>query len=152
MQGLQNLGSTCAVNSLIQIICRTQKLRDTILLSDLPPEAELANELKEILTLLHIEGKSLIPRKFMNTLYNAFEGIFRKGEQIDIGELWIFLFDKIATELSIKNDSEYILSQIKLRDECNIIMRKFNNNKTSKWLESSQGIFCLLYTSPSPRD
>lgn len=140
MQGLQNLGSTCAINSLIQIICRTQKLRDTILLRDLPSEAILANELKEILTLMHINNKSLIPHKFINVLYNEFEGIFRKGEQIDIGELWIFLFDKIATELSIKNEKNHIITQIKLRDECNSIMRKFNNNKTSKWLESSQGI------------
>ena len=140
MQGLQNLGSTCAINSLIQIICRTKKLRDIILLDNLQPDAEFANELKEILKLLYIDGKSLIPRKFINALYNNFDGIFRKGEQIDIGELWLFLFDKIATELSINNSNEYMLTQIKLRDECNIIMRKFNNNKTSKWLETSQGI------------
>ena len=31
MQGLANLGFTCAINSLIQIICRNDLMRDTIL-------------------------------------------------------------------------------------------------------------------------
>lgn len=138
MQGLQNLGSTCAINSLIQIICRTQTLRD-IILSDLPTNATLSNELKEILTLMHVNGNSLVPRKFINILFKEFEGIFRKGEQLDIGELWIFMFDKIATELSI-DFINLIEPETVAHHKCNEIMKKFNNNKTSKWLESSQGI------------
>ena len=31
MQGLQNLGNTCAINTLIQIICRNAFLRNSIL-------------------------------------------------------------------------------------------------------------------------
>ena len=138
MQGLQNLGSTCAINSLIQIICRTQTLRD-IILSDLPANAILSNALKEIVTMMHVNGNSLVPRKFINTLFKEFEGIFRKGEQLDIGELWIFMFDKIATELSV-DFINLVEPESKVHNECNEIMSKFNNNKSSKWLESSQGI------------
>jgi ubiquitin C-terminal hydrolase len=137
MQGLQNIGSTCAVNSLIQIICRTSKLRNSILLEELP-ENSLASELKEILDLMYNKEKSLIPNKFVNSLYRNLEGIFIRGEQIDIGELWTFLFDKIATEISISYAP--IITNINLFDECNNVIYKFNNHKTSKWLETSQGI------------
>lgn len=139
MQGLQNLGSTCAINSLIQIICRTNKLRDILLEQDISENnAKLAFELKEILTLMHVNNNSLSPRKFINTLYNSLDGIFVRGEQIDIGELWTFLFDKIATELSIP--FHYQESDNKFVNDCYNCISKFNNNKNCKWLESSQGI------------
>lgn len=137
MQGLQNIGSTCAVNSLIQIICRNSKLRNAILQEEIP-ENSLGYELKEILDLMHNKDKSLIPNKFVNSLYRNLEGIFIRGEQIDIGELWTFLFDKIAVEAS----TSYIpiVYENKLFNECNNVISKFNNNKTCKWLETSQGV------------
>ena len=137
MEGLQNLGSTCAINSLIQIICRTSKLRDSILLENIP-EDTLSNELKEILDLLYIKNKSISPNKFINSLYSSLEGIFRRGEQIDIGELWTYMFDKIATEISIPYTLQ--IHENNINNECNNMLYKFNNKKTSKWLETSQGI------------
>ncbi|WP_396189851.1 hypothetical protein, partial [Flavobacterium sp.] len=98
MQGLQNLGSTCAINSLIQIICREPKLRNTILETDINDDTLLGN-LKEIIHLMHNENKSLAPGKFIGKLFKSMDGIFRMGEQIDIGELWMFLFDKITNEI-----------------------------------------------------
>jgi ubiquitin C-terminal hydrolase len=143
MQGLQNLGSTCAINSLLQIICRTKQLRDSILEYDIPDNT-IAFELKEILDLMHNKNHSLSPKKFIRHLYQHFDGIFRLGEQLDIGELWMFLFDKIHSEISkdiiiptyIDND----ISKEHLINKCNETVSKLNNNKTSKWLESSQGI------------
>lgn len=143
MEGLQNLGSTCAVNSLIQIICRTKKLRDS-LLTQILPDNSLGNELKDILDLMYVRNKSLIPHKFVNSLYNILDGIFIRGEQIDIGELWTFLFDKIATESGVPYSIK--LTNNKIHDECNNIVSKFNNYKTSLWLETSQGILVNIIT------
>lgn len=137
MQGLQNIGATCAVNSLIQIICRTSKLRDTLLLVDLP-EKSLGDELKNILHLMHVQDKSLIPHRFINSLYKSLDGIFRRGEQLDIGELWTFMFDKIAEEISTPYTIEP--TDDRLMNESNNILSRFNNNKSCEWLRSSQGV------------
>ena len=160
MQGLQNLGSTCAINSLIQIICRNDHLRQ-IILNDEIPNGTLSSELKEILDMMHNNNHSLSPRKFVSHLYKHFEGVFQQGEQIDIGELWMFLFDKLATELAhnivdintenvntVINidtlDNISMASHTGLHLQCQNTMNKFNNNKTSKWLDTSQGIMLSI--------
>jgi hypothetical protein len=48
MQGLANLGFTCAINSLIQIICRNDIMRNIILNYDIDNDSLLHN-LKEII-------------------------------------------------------------------------------------------------------
>ena len=64
MQGLENIGAVCVINSLIQIICRNTYLRETILSYELSDDTFTSN-LKEILVLMHEKEKSLIPRKFV---------------------------------------------------------------------------------------
>ena len=48
MEGINNLGSTCAINSLIQMICRCDKLRNVILNANVN-EGTFTHELKEII-------------------------------------------------------------------------------------------------------
>lgn len=97
MQGIENLGSTCAINSLIQIITRNDILRN-IILSNSFADTTISGQLKEIIDLMYVRDNSIIPRKFLSTFYNIFKDIFYSGEQIDIGELWTFLSDKICDE------------------------------------------------------
>jgi ubiquitin C-terminal hydrolase len=154
MQGLQNLGATCAVNSLIQIICRTDYLRDIILNSEVSPDT-LTAELKEILHMMHHGNHHVSPGKFLTHLYRHFDGIFRRGEQMDIGELWMFLFDRLASELAHHStevddnirtvdldtyNNAMMASDPDLQKHCLVTMNRFNNNKTSAWLDTSQGI------------
>lgn len=154
MQGLQNLGSTCAINSLIQVICRTKHLRDAILEESVPDDT-ISKELKEILDMMHNKNNSLSPKKFVKNLYKFFDGIFTQGEQLDIGELWVFLFDKIQSELATDatqvsehrllcvdacNTNVVLCNDRSLADKCNDTMAKINNKKSSRWLHTSQGI------------
>lgn len=146
MQGLKNLGSTCAINSLIQIICRNKYLRNSILIEDIP-ENTLSIELKEILKILYIDKKSVSPNKFINALY-LFLNHFTLGEQIDITELWFLLFDKISDEINIltpklpyfKEYDNMNLNHPNINLKANYIINNLNNNKTSKFLQNTQGV------------
>jgi len=161
MQGLSNLGFTCAINSLVQIICRNDVLRNIILSYDFP-ENTLISNLKELLVLLHIENKSIIPKKFVSSIYNNFGNIFNYGEQIDITELWIFLNQKIISELNdnpiynnpLLNENR-VLNEIQYSNYENFILAfknskylneqfiyyyaKHCDNKISLWQNTTQG-------------
>jgi len=100
MQGLANLGFTCAINSLVQIICRNDVLRNIIFTYEDFNDNSLISNLRELLILMHIENKSIMPKKFVANIYNNFGYIFNYGEQIDITELWIFMNEKIISELN----------------------------------------------------
>jgi len=161
MQGLSNLGFTCAINSLVQIICRNDLLRNIILSYDFPDNSLISN-LKELLVLLHIENKSIIPKKFVASIYNNFGNIFNYGEQIDITELWIFLNQKIISEINdnpkyhnpLLNENR-VLNEIQYSNYEDFIIAFKNskylneqfiyyytthcNNKISLWQNTSQG-------------
>ncbi len=134
MEGINNLGATCAINSLIQMICRCKKLRDVILNANVN-EGTFTYELKEIIDLIHNQNKSLNPMKFINNFYITFKGIFNKFEQIDINELWFYVFDKINEETNIP------LNINDIKNDYESKMAVFNNNKTSEILKIVQGSF-----------
>ena len=160
MQGLKNLGSTCAINSLIQIICRTTSLRNIFLNSNIA-ENTLSFELREIIDLMHNQKHSLSPNKFVSHLYHHMNGIFQIGEQIDIGELWMILFDKLSNEIAYDTNivvvSDFELDKnINITDNnglslsedlhvyCQQTIEKFNNHKTSAFIETNQGIILRI--------
>jgi ubiquitin C-terminal hydrolase len=164
MQGLQNIGSTCAINTMIQIICRNELMRNIIINNDYP-EHTLSAHLKELLVLMYIENKSLIPKKFVKKLFSVFKDNFRYGEQLDIHELWTFLTYKIINEVNTetnlskiidhtnlkdtlvnghvyKNEKESnyaLLNSKKLKDKFSYYNKILNDNKTSEWQELIQG-------------
>jgi ubiquitin C-terminal hydrolase len=161
MQGIENLGSTCAINSLIQVITRNDILRN-IILSNSFADTTISGQLKEIIDLMYVRDNSIIPRKFLNTLYTVFKDIFYSGEQIDIGELWTFLSDRIcdeseATEATDTPDTkDHLTEGVVYKDDaefhnamvnCKLLKKKYEyyynkfNKKTSMWQKSTQGFY-----------
>jgi ubiquitin C-terminal hydrolase len=117
MQGIENLGSTCAINSLIQIISRNDILRNIMLNNEFANDT-ISGQLKEIIDLMYVRNNSIIPRKFLNTLYSVFQGIFYHGEQIDIGELWTFLSDKITEEITDTSTVSPVSTAANVLEDC----------------------------------
>jgi ubiquitin C-terminal hydrolase len=167
MQGIENLGSTCAINSLIQIITRNDILRNIILNNNFADNT-ISNQLKEIIILMYVQNNSIIPRKFINTFYSIFKDIFYSGEQIDIGELWTFLSDKISEEiealillpkdnsLNILDLEDCLTEGIVYKDDndfhnaivnCKLLKKKYDyyynkfNKKISIWQKNTQGFY-----------
>ena len=162
MQGIENLGSTCAINSLIQIISRNDILRNIILNNNFAKDT-ISDQLKEIIDLMYVKNNSIIPRKFINTLYNIFKDIFYQGEQIDISELWTFLSDKISDDMialpvanNINSLVDYLTegviydSDIEFNNaivNCKLLRKKYEyyynkfNKKNSIWQKNTQGFY-----------
>jgi len=136
-QGLENLGNTCALNSIIQIICRNDKLRNIILNTTINDNT-LTMQLKEIIKLLYIEKQSISPNKFVNFFFNIFSNTFNRNEQLDISELWFYISNKISEENSYKKEE---ISINNINDEHNMSILKHNNLKSSLWLENIQGSY-----------
>jgi ubiquitin C-terminal hydrolase len=166
MQGIENLGSTCAINSLIQVITRNDILRDIILNTDGDASGTsdtISGQLKEIIELMYVRNNSIVPRKFIHVFYSIFKDIFYHGEQIDIGELWTFLSDKIAEEIGVAvasgvvdafedcltqgviyaNDADFYNAFV----NCKLLKKKYEyyyhkfNKKPSVWQKSTQGFY-----------
>jgi len=138
MEGIDNLGATCAINSLIQLICRCEKIRNIILNTEIDNNT-FTGELKEIIDLMYNKNKSLHPIKFINSFYKIFEGIFKRYEQIDINELWLYVYQKINEETEI---SKKKIEEIKnINDEHDYNIDIYNNNKESNIMKIIQGSF-----------
>jgi ubiquitin C-terminal hydrolase len=138
MEGITNLGGTCAINSILQIIIRNKYLRSIILNSNTPSNT-LTNELKEIVDLIHNQNKSITPNKFINFFYETFKGIFNKNEEIDINELWIFLYNKIFEETSVHVTPPTQITSIYDKHDYDIYIH--NHKKTSEITNTVQGSY-----------
>jgi ubiquitin C-terminal hydrolase len=138
MEGIDNLGGTCAINSILQIIIRNNYLR-TIILELSAPANSFTNELKEIIDLIHNQKKSITPHKFINFFFETFKGIFNKYEEIDINELWLFIYNKIFEETSIKTPPLPYISSI--YDKHNHDIYLHNDKKTCELTTLVQGSF-----------
>lgn len=150
LQGLQNLGNTCSVNTLIQCIGHTMSLR-AWLIDNYDSKGQVVNDhsklllSRELSRLTHemwVENKSLAPFLFMRAFYDCLRGLPR-GEQHDMMELWMLLVDKMNTEIgtpqatpgikSGNNDSGSDIEGFAKAWECH------NGKCMSPWLKRVQG-------------
>ena len=137
MHGLNNLGNTCGVNSLIQCIAHSPVLHDII--TNTPhtcsDSTAVQSQLADVISKLH--DTVVAPHGFVNALYTAFKGIVLPGEQQDIVEMWMLIVDKIAEEVGVEvpvpvHDTEFVNKILAAR-------HMHNNKKVSRWIDAVQG-------------
>ena len=137
MEGLNNLGATCAINSLIQILFRLKRFKEIILNCDIQ-EGTLTFELKDLFRCLS-NNQPVSPNRFINNFYIIFKGIFNKFEQIDICELYLFIIQKIhdetCKEISINKSYNNIFEEHNYKIACH------NNFKNSNVYDLLQGSY-----------
>lgn len=130
--GLQNLGNTCGINTLVQCIASCERLNECILSCNTSPNTKLVHELKDVLRLSSVEKVSVNPQGLVTAIYDVFKGMLRQYEQHDICELWMLFSDKIAEELGV--------AYPRPSRRVDAIIHKQNEGKTSNWLKHIQGL------------
>lgn len=131
MATLTNLGSTCSINSILQVLSNLD-----IDLGELPKtkEGTLNRSLVEIVYLMKTnKGKNITPNRFIETLYKNLT-MFMKGEQIDVQELFIMLSNQVFKETSV------LCKENIFRNEAEREIMQHNENKTSVWNDIFQGV------------
>lgn len=133
--GLINVGNTCAINSIIQCIFYT--------LGDINEVSEKCIFTKSLYILLCLmkenATKKIKPLKFINDLYKSSSDLFKKGEQIDVSELWTFITNKVFEEIGILNIENENIFNSNIHKKAYEQIKLHNNNKTSYWNEIYQG-------------
>jgi len=146
--GLTNINcSTCALNTLIQIIAHSPKLYDSLHKSfDYSQNNEEPQKIAWhmcFITRALAESHSVTPGGLVTLLYKLFPDNFRRGEQMDIHELWILLADKITDEVGTNKKPKITHPQNINTDISTKVtenLTKINHGKVSAWLNSIQCI------------
>lgn len=136
MEGLTNLGATCAINSLIQMLYRNDRFKQLILSSTVA-ENTITFELKDLFNVLDTYKNNVTPNRFIAHFYNVFNGIFRRNEEIDICELFLFLIQKIHEDMAF--DINVKKEFLNIYDEHNYNIAVHNNFKYSNIYKLFQG-------------
>lgn len=141
--GIANVGNTCGINTFIQCIGHTPRLKNIIKNLDCS-NSKLANEFQSVLNIVWKESEDndkyiCIPKGLVREIYTSFRDILIPHQQHDLCELFVLIIDKIAIDTSTEINNEYITSNSVI-NKINKIINNYNNNKTSKLLKCIQGI------------
>lgn len=100
--GLHNLGQTCAINSLIQIVAHTPILRTLITTAYKEYSVDFNTvtwQLGDVIDKVYFNSSDVVAAGLMKILHSVFPNDIHHAEQHDIGELWMLLSSKIAEEI-----------------------------------------------------
>jgi ubiquitin C-terminal hydrolase len=102
MKGLENIGNTCSINTLIQCFGHVSAIRNALFSLPKPKNLKkrwcLSAELCSLLEDLWTRKKDMRPERFVAIFHEALSGIIERGQQHDICELTVYLCDAILEE------------------------------------------------------
>lgn len=103
MRGFANVGNTCGINTLLQCMYSCNTIKHFLNTID---GKSFTHEMKELMLMYYSEKEGiLIPRGIINALTKHMGNIFKAGEPVDVGEIWMFLWNLIADEMGQKDES-----------------------------------------------
>ena len=145
--GLANIGgTTCALNTLVQIIAHSNHLFNALCESfkynKECEEKTLVWNITYISEALR-NSFSVTPGGLVRLLYELFPNDFHPGEQMDIYELWTLMATKISEEVPMQQE-EIINHPANITREVSTkvseSISKINNGTSSVWLTTIQSI------------
>jgi ubiquitin C-terminal hydrolase len=102
MKGLENIGNTCSINTLVQCLGHARAIREALFSKKAAKRPNkrwvISNELRSLLQDLWVRKQDVRPERFVGILHDAFSGIIQRGEQHDLCELAVYMCDAILEE------------------------------------------------------
>lgn len=159
---LQNLGQTCAVNSLVQIIAHSSLLREAILASpayryrDVGKNASkdiddvLTWEVGDVIDKIYHHKQSISPGGLIGALFRVFKHDLAPGQQHDICELWMLLSSRISEEIHKNADRAQVCitpifsgqTSMSTHIESKVLklLKSMYSRSWSQWLQNIVGV------------
>jgi len=139
MRGFANVGNTCGINTLLQCMYSCDIIKQ--FLNTINGKA-FTDEMKQLMLMYYSKEEGvLIPRGIINALTKHMGNIFKAGEPVDVGEIWMFLWNIIADEMGQKDESLNIVNtntDIGMRSENEFFKGIWKN--ASLWSIHLQGL------------
>lgn len=154
--GLQNIGATCYINTIIQCLLSCEPFRNFILSNDYMDRLKstdsldslddknnyyLVKELESIFRSMWVDGNSLNPLRFLKTLKIKFDFI-DINTQNDIHEILLLILNKINEEIKVDNYTELLKNKQDINFKTEYDKLKYVCNE--KWIQLNKNEYSEL--------
>jgi ubiquitin C-terminal hydrolase len=143
--GLANIGATCYINSIIQLLGHCYPFTIMLLQKNIieTEKPSISKELQEIFNLIWIQGHSLRPNKYLRALQINFNFINVNSQQ-DVHEVLLLILNKMNEELKCNLDVYAPQSSLNLGEDlldikCNKEWYNYHNKEYSEIIELFYG-------------
>lgn len=142
--GITNVGNTCCINTCIQCIFHLTHLKKAILETTTFTTAGIGKALHELVTFQDNNKTNddlivITPNLFLQLVDSQSNGLFPRGEQHDICELWVWLIDRIHEESAQTFTKLPVQSKNALDQGVQSMLFKYLNGRYSQIRNCVQG-------------